>query len=186
VSATHPNATEHDRQRHDERHRGVVVRRRCVVEEHQHPDRQADEPAHHVSAPCDVTCASITSSTTPSRISASPAHEIGSTEKPKSAVRSAIAAERPRQHDSGMEDLEADPRDTGEEEEPEDVSGRSRVLRSRVKKPGFRRVDGRPREMERVRALRILRAIAVELPQERWAGSAPRCRSRSSSAPALP
>ena len=77
-----------------------------------------------VSAPCEVTCASITSSATPSRISPRPAHEIGSTEKPKSAVRSEMPPSAPGQHDAGMEDLEADARDAGEEEQARGGSGR--------------------------------------------------------------
>ena len=54
---------------------------------------------------------------TPSSTSTSPAHEIGSTEKPKSAVEQRDRAERARQDDARVEDLEADPGEPGEEEQ---------------------------------------------------------------------
>ena len=54
-----------------------------------------------------------------------PAHEIGSTEKPKSAVRSETPPSAPGQHDAGMEDLEADAGDAREEEQARGGSGRS-------------------------------------------------------------
>src|SRR5260370_30456120 len=46
----------------------------------------SDKSPDNVNAPCVTTCASITSNTIPSTISAIPAQLVGSTEKPNNAV----------------------------------------------------------------------------------------------------
>ena len=51
----------------------------------------------------------------------SPAQLIGRTEKPKSAVTSATAPSTPGKTTPGMEDLESDPGQPGEEEQRDDV-----------------------------------------------------------------
>ena len=80
-----------------------------------------------VSAPCVTTCASITSSASPSTISAKPAQLVGRIEKPKSAVTSDDRAERAGQDDARVEDLEDDAADAREEEQREQVRVDERV-----------------------------------------------------------
>ena len=74
-----------------------------------------------VSAPWVTTCASITSSAAPSSTSIRPAQESGRTEKPKSAQTMQIAPNAPGMHDAGMEELEAEAGEPGEEEQADDV-----------------------------------------------------------------
>ena len=73
------------------------------------------------SAPWLATWASATRRPAPSRTSASPPHESGSTERPKSARRSEIAPSAPGRIDARVQDLESDPGDAGEEEQRDDV-----------------------------------------------------------------
>ena len=124
-----------------------------------------------VSAPCVTTCASITRSATPSRISASPTHEIGSTEKPKSAVSSATAPSAPGRTIPGWKISKPMPMMPARKSSPM-MFGSMSAFSTRVKKPGFAVVDVRAREVQHVGPLGVLRLVAVELDEQRRQASA--------------
>ena len=119
-----------------------------------------------MSAPWVVTCASITSSATPSRTSASPAHESGSTEKPKSAVTSETAPSAPGSTTPGWKISKPIPAIPARKSS-ETMFGSISVFRNRVRKPGLDGRQLRTAEVQRERALRVLRPVAVQLAQER-------------------
>ena len=105
-----------------------------------------------------------------------PAQLIGRTEKPKSAVTSATAPSAPGSTTPGMEDLEADPGEAGEEEQREDVRVDQRVEQAR-EETQVHVVDLGAGGVERVAAR--LRLHAVELARAAPAASARSRRSRS-------
>ncbi len=88
-----------------------------------------------VSAPCEVTCASTTSSVTPSSTSVRPAQESGSTEKPKSAHTMQIAPNAPGITTPGWNSSKPSPAMPARKSRPT-MFGSISVERKRVKKPG--------------------------------------------------
>jgi hypothetical protein len=88
-----------------------------------------------VSAPCDVTCASTTSSATPSSTRVSPAQESGSTLKPKSAVTMQIAPNAPGMTTPGWKSSKPRPAMPARKSRPM-TFGSISVDRNRVKNPG--------------------------------------------------
>ena len=98
------------------------------------PNASAMSP-ESVSAPCVGDVRSTTSSATPSRTSPSPVHEIGSTEKPNSAVSSETAPKRARQHDAGWKISNPIPAIPARKSSVT-MFGSISVVRNRVKNPG--------------------------------------------------
>jgi len=88
------------------------------------------------SAPWVTTCASTTSSPRPSRISASPAQLIGSTEKPKSAVTSETPPRAPGSTTPGWKISKPSPAIPARKSS-ESTFGSIRLERKRVRKPGL-------------------------------------------------
>ena len=87
-----------------------------------------------VSAPWLCTCRSITSSAAPSRTSARPAHESGSTEKPKSAVTMQMAPKAPGITTPGWKSSNPSPARPARKSS-ETMFGSIRVERNLVRKP---------------------------------------------------
>ena len=169
ASANAQKRAERDRDREDERHRRVVRRRR-IVEQHQHPDGERDQAGERERAVRDRRARRSRASATPSRISPSPAHEIGQhREAEERGERARRRRARPGSTTPGWKISKPMPGDAGEEEQAE-MFGSMSVFRRRVKKPGFDRVDLRAREVQRERPLRILRLVAVELVEQRGQG----------------
>ena len=119
-----------DRERDQQRSVHVVVRRRRVVEEQQRADHELIRP-ETVSAPWLTTWASITSSAARGEQGAARPSSIGRTAKPKRARQERDRAERAGEDDARVEDLEADPRDPGEEEQRDQVRVDQRVQQAR-------------------------------------------------------
>ncbi len=89
----------------------------------------------NVNAPCDVTCASTISSTTPSMTRTKPPHESGSTEKPNSAHTMQIAPNAPGMIAPGWKSSKPSPAMPARKRS-ETMFGSISVERKRVKKPG--------------------------------------------------
>src|SRR4051812_7527134 len=124
-----PERAECDREREDERQRGVVGRR-GIVEQHHHPDGEADQPghgeravAHHVGVDHEQRHAEQDQHEPRPRDRQHREAEEGREERD--------GAERAGEHDPRMEDLEPDACDPCQEEQADDVRVDERVEESR-------------------------------------------------------
>ena len=176
-----PEEPERDRDREDERGRRVVRRRR-IVEQHQHPDGEADQAGErqravrrHVGVDHEQRDAE--------QDEAEPGPRDREHREAEERGQKRDPTESSGQHDAGMEDLEAEPGDAGEEQEAQEVRVDQRVQEA-GQEAGLRVVDVSALEVQRERALRILRAIPVEPGEERRQGRRDRDRPRACAAPA--
>src|SRR4051794_18197920 len=114
-----PGAAEQERQREDERKRGLVVRSRRVVEQHQHPDGEAHQPGNRQGAVRhDVGVDHEQPDAEQDQHEPRPRDRQDREAEERGQERH--GAEGARQHDARMEDLEADAGNPCEEEQAED------------------------------------------------------------------
>ena len=160
-----------------------MVRRRRVVEERGEADARARSGRRAVSAPWLGTCASSDEQADAEQHQREPGPRDRQHREAEERERaSADGAERAREDDPGVEDLEADPGDAGEEEQRDDVRVDQRSRGTASQKPGSTSsisapavwsVNGRPARS----------CAAVDLRQQRRQRRRDQRRSRSSSAP---
>ena len=189
----HPDQADADREGDEQRRVHVVVRRGRVVEEQQRADHEADQPGDGERAVGDhVGVDHQQPDTEEQQGEAGPADRQHREAEQREQQRD--RAERTGQHHARVEDLEADPRDPGEEEQRDQVRVDQRVqqareeARARPRRSARRRCAGRSacRPSSGRRSCPATRAGSARARRRRSSASPPARRGSRPCAPRRP